>query len=95
MLLVYALQDPRNGEIFYIGSSSTGLARPRAHLEPSRQRDGTRKATHIQAIAALGMKPRILVLQRFKCRKAMRRYETKWIRQLGPVLGLANTRRAA
>jgi hypothetical protein len=33
--LIYGLKDPRDGRLRYVGQSSTGMQRPRSHLQPS------------------------------------------------------------
>jgi hypothetical protein len=63
--LIYALVDPRDGAVFYVGRSSNGLARPRAHFGMAAIRDlghlpVTRKC---RRILAAQIEPGIVVLE--------------------------------
>ncbi len=65
--LVYALADPRSGATFWVGKSTSGLSRPRAHGSLSGLRDADRtnraKAHTIRELQALGLSYRIEVLE--------------------------------
>jgi group I intron endonuclease len=62
--LVYALVDPRNGEIRYVGKSSNGLKRPKAHFYPSSREKLKLPVYHwINKLIKLGMTPTIEILE--------------------------------
>lgn len=67
--LIYALQDPRNGEIRYIGRSSSGLNRPRQHLCPSVYNKEVQKNypvyNWVRKLDKMGMRAEIIVIQSF------------------------------
>lgn len=63
MFLIYALVDPRTDERFYIGQSSIGLERPQQHMRATALREKTPKAAYVRSLLALGVEPRIEVLQ--------------------------------
>lgn len=91
-LLIYALRCPTTGEIFYIGKSHSGLARPKRHWEPAELRaDPTPKGEYIRDLQAVGQAPEILIIETHKCKIKLRNRETALIRQLSRVLPLLNT----
>jgi hypothetical protein len=58
--IIYALSDPRTTEIRYIGKSSSGLKRARAHLQPSRiKKTRTKCGNWIKSLIKLNLKPTI------------------------------------
>lgn len=61
--MVYALVDPRNDEVRYIGLSTRGTSRPRTHLSPRSRRGGGPKNAWLDELEALGLTCRIEVLQ--------------------------------
>jgi len=65
--IVYALIDPRNNEIRYVGMSTNGLVRPKKHLMPSSYNNKNKKHYHvynwIRKLISLNLKPEIKVLE--------------------------------
>ena len=84
--LIYALVDPRDDEVRYIGRSSNGLRRPQAHLVPSARRTKSHKIHWINSLAEDGLLPRIEVLENFEEEKELNDAERFWIAQ-GKGLG--------
>jgi hypothetical protein len=64
--LIYGLVDPRSNEVRYIGRSSSGMARPRQHICPSRLEKKSHKNHWIKSLLALGLKPTIQILHEFQ-----------------------------
>ena len=58
---VYALLDPRDGALRYVGRSSNPAKRVRNHLNP--RQSGPRMTEWIQGLAAAGLMPDIAVLR--------------------------------
>lgn len=62
--LVYALVDPRNGEIRYIGKSSSGLKRPKHHFAKSvRLKHQLPIYSWINKLLKMGLVPTIEILE--------------------------------
>lgn len=62
--IVYGLCDPRTGELRYVGKSTCGLSRPKAHLRPSvLRRTRSHCGNWIKQLTADGMKPEIVILE--------------------------------
>ena len=63
--LIYALADPRTGDIRYIGQSSVGPARARQHTYPSRMRRDARlhSTRWLSGLLRSGRMPQISVLE--------------------------------
>lgn len=63
--LIYGLIDPRNGELRYVGQSSTGFRRPRAHSQPSRLIKGSSPSLRqwVSSLTIDGLRPHIEVLE--------------------------------
>ena len=62
--LVYGLIDPRDGQLRYVGKSTSGLARPRQHVQPAfLKRDRRHKGNWVRSLVALGMRPEVEVLE--------------------------------
>lgn len=62
--LVYALIDPRNHELFYVGKSCSELKKAQRHTQPRSLRDShPMKCAKIQEILSAGFKPGIVILQ--------------------------------
>lgn len=56
--VIYALSDPRTGEIRYVGKSCNGLKRARSHSYPGvLRRDRTRCGNWIRSLQAAGLAP--------------------------------------
>ncbi len=78
--LVYGLTDPRTGEIRYVGKSSAGLSRPRAHRTPKRlAADQTHKGRWIRSLHATGLDYEITVLQECADSDSLVAAEIAWI----------------
>jgi len=79
--LVYGLRDPRNGEIRYVGKSSSGLRRSRAHQIPAylKQEPNSHKANWIRKLNALGLEPEPVVLQQLGSPVGLCDAERQWI----------------
>jgi len=62
--IIYGLEDPRTGEVRYVGKSSSGLRRARSHSGPKRSAsEHTHKARWVRSLLARGEKPRVVVLE--------------------------------
>lgn len=61
--LIYGLVDPDSLLVRYIGKSSSGLNRPRAHKAPSQLRDRTWRANWILQLCSRGQDYGIAILQ--------------------------------
>jgi hypothetical protein len=79
--LIYALTDPRTGEIRYVGKSEHGLARPRAHDCPS-NRTNTYCSRWIAKLKAQGITYGIQVLEELSARDLLSEAEERWIAKL-------------
>jgi len=77
--LVYALADPRSGDIRYIGRSSSGLIRPRAHTGKTALLEGNYKARWIRKILSIGLRPSIVVLNEYDTQDQLPDAEQAWI----------------
>lgn len=63
LFLIYALVDPIDNQIKYIGKSSSGLERPKSHSSPNSLKKGnTRKIKWITSLLEKDLKPTIVVL---------------------------------
>jgi hypothetical protein len=84
--LIYALLDPRNGEIRYVGKSSSGLQRAQSHGGPKRlAADDTHKGRWIRVLAEQGLRYQIRVLEETTA-EDLARAEVDWIAR-GHALG--------
>lgn len=80
--LVYALIDPRNDLVRYIGKSTTGMRRPRSHKYLSNLRnEKTHKANWIRSLVHQGLQPAITVLETFDSEASLSDAERFWIAQ--------------
>lgn len=61
--IIYGLIDPRDLCLRYVGKSSSGMRRPRAHFAPSRLKENTHKDHWIAAVLRDGLIPEIAVLE--------------------------------
>lgn len=61
--LIYGLLDPRNREVRYVGKSCSGLRRPNRHRRPCELRTPTYKNRWVLALAGLGLKPEVQILE--------------------------------
>jgi hypothetical protein len=60
---VYGLIDPRTRFVRYIGKSTTGMSRPKAHREPKIRSRNTHCAAWVRSLIALGLDYEICVLE--------------------------------
>lgn len=92
--LVYGLADPRDSLIHYVGRSSHGLQRPRAHSPRYNVSIGRR--AWLEELGRAGLSYRIVVLERCATFGALCEAEARWI-DLGRGAGwpLLNVRRSA
>lgn len=77
--LVYGLVDPRTGHLRYVGKSTSGMRRPRAHCTPANLRKGTHKANWLRQLVADGTRPEITVLQECSGPEELYDLEQGWI----------------
>ncbi len=76
--LIYALVDPCSGLPRYVGKSSSGIARPNQHVK-SAASEHTYKARWICGLLALGLSPRVEILERCAEASGLSDAERKWI----------------
>ncbi len=74
--IIYGLRDPYTQEIRYVGKSSSGLKRPKAHFTPSGRRARTYCARWLRS---LKRQPDIVVLQVVALRDELANAERAWI----------------
>jgi hypothetical protein len=79
--LIYALVDPRSGQWRYIGKSTSGLRRPKAHGRPSSLAEGgnRHKDRWIRQLHDLGLSYDIEVLEDFPTSAGLEGAEIEWI----------------
>lgn len=63
--IIYALVDPRDNTIRYIGKSTKGVARLRDHLKPRNLIKHNHKNNWINLLLVLGFKPNIMIIESF------------------------------
>src|SRR5271166_3360522 len=64
--LIYGLIDPRDGQLRYIGLSSSGMSRPKDHGKESRlKRNKTRTGNWIKSLQSQGLTYEIEVLEEY------------------------------
>jgi hypothetical protein len=89
--IVYALEDPRDGSLFYVGKSCSGEDRMKRHVRPSSLRDhNPDKNRRIQEIMDLGLLPVFKVLAWCRDKKDVTMTETRLIRTLSKEHDLLN-----
>lgn len=78
--LVYGLRDPRTNEIRYVGKSSSGRRRPRAHISPSNlAKESTYKANWLRSLLRLGLRPEVVLLEEVADAGLLSQAEIRWI----------------
>lgn len=80
---VYALKDPRDQSVCYIGKSCGGLEVARRHVWPSSLRisHNPRKNAWIEELKALGLQYQIEILEEFTSGEGVGMAEREWIAQ--------------
>lgn len=76
--IIYALKDPRTLQVRYIGKSSRGLIRPRAHAARL-SKDPSHKANWIRELVCLGLNYDIEVLEEVEGAGDLDAAEIRWI----------------
>lgn len=81
--IIYGLEDPRTGQIRYVGRSSSGLERPKHHTVPAAlaKEPNRHKASWLRGLVAEGKKPTIRVLEAFESGDDLTSAERFWIAQ--------------
>lgn len=64
--LIYTLSDPFTHEVRYVGYSTQGLKRPKAHLVPSNWKHNSYKSNWIKSVVSLGKLPYISVISQWE-----------------------------
>lgn len=79
--IIYALIDPRNEEVRYIGKSTQGLKRPRQHKNPYqlRHEKHTYKTRWIKQLLNLGLTYKIRIIQSYLTSDYLSEAEKFWI----------------
>lgn len=79
--LIYGLADPRNGQLRYVGKSTSGLLRPRSHASPSNlRRSGNRhSANWIRQLQGLGLKYEVVIIEETQEKAGLAEQEKFWI----------------
>jgi len=62
MISIYALTDPTDGKIRYIGKSKNPKSRSRQHIAESQKRQNTKKKAWIKALLDAGSAPGLSIL---------------------------------
>lgn len=80
--LIYALLDPRTKCIRYVGKSSSGLQRPKAHGYPSRvSTSRTHRGNWIRSLLEQGLMYEIVILETLSSGDLLEEAERRWIAQ--------------
>ncbi len=94
--IVYGLEDPRDGKLFYIGKSCSGEEKMRRHVQQWSLRDhNPDKNRRIKEIMDLGFWPIFRVLAWCSSKKDLTMTETRLIRTISkeiPLLNMVNNR---
>ncbi|MEO9196308.1 MAG: hypothetical protein ABI445_21865 [Polyangia bacterium] len=78
--LIYGLRDPRTGAIRYVGQSSSGMRRPRAHGQAYfLKRTTPHKRNWLMQLASLGLKHEVVVLQQLASKDGLHDAEVFWV----------------
>lgn len=78
--LIYGLIDPRTNELKYIGKSTSGLERPKAHNKANLLRKyKSKKNSWILSLKSTGLKPIIEVIEEFDSESPLNDAERFWI----------------
>lgn len=79
--LIYALTDPRDGQVRYVGQSSRGLARPREHVKP-RGPTVTHKDRWVAALLRQGLMYDVSILYQSPTATLLSDAEVFWIAEM-------------
>lgn len=79
--IVYALVDPRDGQVRYVGKSATGMKRPNEYRYLCGA-EKTYKANWIRQLLMLGLDYEVVVLERLATKDQLPFAEKKWIAAL-------------
>ena len=77
--LIYALVDPTSNKVRYIGKSTVGLSRPRAHLRLALAGEKGHKANWIRSLCDSGFDYRIVALEELATPDLCNEREIAWI----------------
>lgn len=81
--LIYALTDPRDGSVRYIGKSSHGMERPRSHKNLAQRTDGKCQLNHcynwVRQLLQLGLMYDVVVLEESPTGDGLSTREIWWI----------------
>jgi group I intron endonuclease len=77
--LIYALVDPRDGSWRYVGKSSSGLKRPRAHGFASNVKRGCHRSSWIRNLQDYGLAYDIEILEELDAKALLNDAEREWI----------------
>lgn len=79
MVHIYALRNPLNGQVFYVGKANDATNRLKHHLKPTRMAKAIPKNDYIKKhILSLGAEPELIILE--ECSPAdWREREQHWI----------------
>ena len=80
--IIYALVDPTTGQPRYIGKSSSGLSRPRAHFTPYSLKTESYKNRWLRPLIKKGLRPEIVVLYSSSSHVELNEAEIFWIASL-------------
>lgn len=82
---IYALHDPRDGRVRYVGMSAHPARRLFEHLKPSRLTAKTHKNDWIKSLRRIGLTPTLSLLEVVKT-SCWQDAECRWIAAFGPSL---------
>ena len=76
---IYALVDPRSGQWRYIGKTSSGMRRPRAHKQECSLKQENYKTHWIRQLKAAGLSYEIEILETLPNAERLAEAEQEWI----------------
>ena len=84
---IYALKDPRSGEVRYVGKTINPTVRLQSHIYEAKKGSASHKAYWMRQLLKLGMKPEVTVLE--MCEEtAWQERERHWITQFDNLTNL-------
>lgn len=90
--VIYALRDPRDGFYRYIGKSSKGLRRARAHACKSKRKENKKKTAWVNELQSEGLTYEIIILEEVT-QSVLNEREVWWIsfyRPFGMLFNVSN-----